>query len=249
MKSYFYKIFVSIAVTFCFAFNFVYAKDLNNADFTWEFSVGQTFESISHIGTKYEILTPNLTKIVSQNGEHTKFSLNKSGDVYILAHLPDGSDFLHHLIVGGDDNNSEFYKEQLSIDLNPEEFAQQVLELVNKERAKRGIAPLRLSDDLINAANIRAEEISRLFSHTRPNGEPCHSMFHNGQYTIGENIAAGNSTPEETVEQWMNSPGHRENIFYKELGVGYYYKSNSEYKYYWVQLFRRPMPKPIIIRR
>ena len=111
---------------------------------------------------------------------------------------------------------------------------------------------MKLSDDLINAATIRAEEISRLFSHTRPNSKPCHSMFHNGQYTIDENIAAGNSTPEETVEQWMNSPGHRENILnkdYKELGVGYYYKSNSEYKYYWVQLFRRSMPKPIIIRR
>ena len=87
-----YKIFVLMAVTFSFAFNFVYVKDLNNADFTWEFSVSQTFESISHIGTKYEILTPNLTKIMSPNGEHTEFSLNKSGDVYILAHLPDGSE-------------------------------------------------------------------------------------------------------------------------------------------------------------
>ena len=58
---------------------------------------------------------------------------------------------------------------------------------------------------------------------------------------ILENIAAGNATPEAVVDQWMHSPGHRANILnkdFKELGVGYYYKENSTYKHYWIQMFR-----------
>ena len=250
MKEKIFKTFTLTILLFVIMLNFASAKGQREADFTWQFSVGQTFESISEVGTEYEILTPNLTHIISQKDGTAEFSLNKAGDVYILAHLPDGKDFLYHLIVGI--GNETIVEEKLSTDLNPEEFAQQVLDLVNKERRQRGIAPLRLSSDLLEAAEIRAEEISRVFSHTRPNGKSCHSMFRNGQYTIGENIAAGCPTPKETVKQWMDSSGHRANILnadYKELGVGYYYKSNSEYKYYWVQIFRRPMPKPIIIHR
>ena len=73
-------------------------------------------------------------------------------------------------------------------------------------------------------------------------------MIKNGTYTVGENIAAGSATPETVVKQWMNSPGHRANILnsdYEELGVGYAYKSGSEYGHYWVQMFRRPMSKAI----
>lgn len=121
-------------------------------------------------------------------------------------------------------------------------FPQQVLTLVNKERAKVGAAPLRLSAELQEGAAIRAREIAQVFSHTRPNGKKCQTVIRNG-WDIGENIAAGNSTPEEVVEGWMNSPGHRANILdrrYGELGVGYCYDVNGVggYKHYWVQMFR-----------
>lgn len=121
-------------------------------------------------------------------------------------------------------------------------FPQQVLDLVNIERAKVGVAPLRLSAELQKGAAIRARELTQLFSHTRPNGKKCQTVIRNG-WNIGENIAAGNSTPEEVVEGWMNSPGHRANILdkrYGELGVGYYYDENGVggYMHYWVQLFR-----------
>lgn len=56
-----------------------------------------------------------------------------------------------------------------------------------------------------------------------------------------ENIVAGQSSPQEVVNDWMNSPGHRGNILdedFTELGVGYYYGSGP-YRYYWVQLFIR----------
>lgn len=130
-----------------------------------------------------------------------------------------------------------------------DDFAKDVLTLVNYERSQRGIAPLRLSRELMNASAIRVDEITRLFSHTRPNGQPCSSLIRDGAYTVGENIAAGLQTPEAVVEQWMNSPGHRANILnsdYEELGVGYTYKPDSEYHHYWVQMFRRPLSKAVV---
>ncbi len=110
---------------------------------------------------------------------------------------------------------------------------------------------MKLSRTLMDAAAVRAEELTVSFSHTRPNGESCTSMIEDGAYTVGENIAAGYATPEETVAQWMESPGHRANILnedYTELGVGYFYREDSEYRHYWVQLFRRPMSKAVRYR-
>ncbi len=124
---------------------------------------------------------------------------------------------------------------------NVEAFPEEVLQLVNKERAKVGARPLRLSNDLSGAAAIRAEEITQLFSHTRPDGSQFITLLRDRNHTLGENIAAGNPTPEEVVDSWMHSPGHRANILnkvFKELGVGYYYKEGSPYKHYWVQMFR-----------
>lgn len=80
-----------------------------------------------------------------------------------------------------------------------------------------------------------------MFSHTRPDGSSCFSVIR-GRYThVAENIAAGHESAAETVEQWMNSPGHRANILdpeLEELGVGYCYAEGSDYDHYWVQLFR-----------
>ena len=116
-----------------------------------------------------------------------------------------------------------------------------MLQLVNKERAKVGARPLRLNDELMAGAKIRAEEITRHMSHDRPDGSSCFTVLRRQNRTLGENIAAGSDTPEAVVDQWMHSPGHRANMLsrdFSELGVGYYYKDNSTYKHYWIQLFR-----------
>ena len=122
-----------------------------------------------------------------------------------------------------------------------ENFAVEVLNLVNAERAKVGAAPLTLANDLQQAAAIRARELLQTFSHMRPDGSDCFSVMRNRGRTCGENIAAGNATAAATVEQWMSSDGHRENILnpaFRELGVGYAYEDYSTYHHYWVQLFR-----------
>ncbi len=122
------------------------------------------------------------------------------------------------------------------------EFQDQVLELVNKERANAGLSPLSFTDALNSAANIRAVEIYQSFGHTRPDGSSCFSII--GQFGIqamtwGENIAAGMSTPQDAVRGWMESEGHRNNILngsFTSMGVGYY-KSEDAYGHYWVQIF------------
>lgn len=68
------------------------------------------------------------------------------------------------------------------------------------------------------------------------------------QYSlVGENISAGNSTPEDAVRRWMNSPGHRDNILkpeFRDLGVGYYFldpdPGSVTYRHYWTQVFGTP---------
>ena len=122
-----------------------------------------------------------------------------------------------------------------------EDFAYQVLSLVNREREKEGLDPVMLAPDLMEAAAVRAEELTERFSHTRPNGKSCFSVIARKKRTVGENIAAGQPTPEDVMDCWLNSPGHRANILnpdFRELGVGYLYRDGEEYRHYWVQLFR-----------
>jgi len=120
-------------------------------------------------------------------------------------------------------------------------FVSEVVRLVNIERAKLGLSALEESSRLHDVANIRAREIINTFSHIRPDGNPWHTALAESGITYrtsGENIAAGQKTPAEVVESWMNSPGHRANILNEEfhqIGVGY--ASGGTYKHYWCQLF------------
>ena len=119
-------------------------------------------------------------------------------------------------------------------------YANQVLQLVNQERAKAGLSALTTNSTLTAAANKRAQETKQSFSHTRPNGTSFSSVLkeYNISYrTAGENIAYGQRTPSEVVNGWMNSPGHRANILnadFNKIGIGVY-ESNGTI--YWSQLF------------
>ena len=120
-------------------------------------------------------------------------------------------------------------------------FAQEVLELVNYERAKEHLKPLKLSSSLNHCAQIRAKEITKKFAHTRPSGYSCFTVIPKPYRMVGENIAAGQRSAKEVVQAWMDSPSHRENIMnpkFKELGMGYLFIPDSKYKHYWAQLFR-----------
>ena len=122
-----------------------------------------------------------------------------------------------------------------------ENFAVEVLNLVNAERARVGSPPLRLAQDLMQCSAIRARELTVYFSHTRPDGSKWDTALRNKGRTWGENIAAGYPSAAAVVDCWMNSAGHRKNILnpnFRELGVGYFYDANTDYKTFWVQNFR-----------
>jgi uncharacterized YkwD family protein/spore coat assembly protein SafA len=116
----------------------------------------------------------------------------------------------------------------------------QVQQLVNNERSKAGLKPLQMDWELQRTARIKACDMAenRYFSHQSPSyGSPFDMMKQFGitYKTAGENIAQGQRTPQEVMQSWMNSQGHRENILkreYTHIGVGYCEQGN-----HWVQMF------------
>lgn len=116
--------------------------------------------------------------------------------------------------------------------------AYQVLSIVNQERAKAGLSPLKMDKTLMDAAMQRAAETGIYFSHTRPNGESCFSILNNYYGALGENIAAGQTTASSVMTAWMNSSGHRGNILgsdYQSVGIGCFYQPGG--RIFWVQMF------------
>lgn len=121
-------------------------------------------------------------------------------------------------------------------------YEQQVVNLVNEERAKEGLSALKMPSYLADATGIRARELEQLYSHDRPDGRSCFSIFDDigvsAWMSTGENIAAGYRTPSDVMNAWMNSPGHRGNIMnadFKSMGAGYW--KGADGREYWVQMF------------
>ena len=115
-------------------------------------------------------------------------------------------------------------------------MAYQVVRQVNMERAKHGLGALEMDDTLNAAASLRAEEIIRKFSHTRPDGSKWSTV---SKKAYGENIARGQKTVDKVMAAWLTSEGHRRNILrasYGSIGVSCVKSGNI---YYWVQLFGR----------
>lgn len=120
-------------------------------------------------------------------------------------------------------------------------MAQEVLRLVNEQRAAQGLAALAVHTQLEEAAYKRTLEIVQSFSHIRPNGASCFTILDETGIvyrSAGENIAAGQTSAAGVMDAWMNSEGHRKNILqssYTHLGVSCYRDNTG--RLHWVQLF------------
>lgn len=116
----------------------------------------------------------------------------------------------------------------------------EVYEITNNYRSLVGVSSLTLDSSLVEAASIRAKELSDSFSHTRPNGSSCFTVLSElgiSYGTAGENIAAGYSSSQSVMEGWRFSSGHYQNIIsskFKKIGIGVNIVNNQ---YYWVQIF------------
>ena len=120
------------------------------------------------------------------------------------------------------------------------DYAYKALKLVNQERAKYGRSALNMNAALMDDAMQRAAEIAVLFSHTRPDGSSCSTVpsVVGSSSSFGENIAAGQGSPDAMIAALMASPGHKDNILfsdYKSVGVGCFV---HEGRIYWVQIFK-----------
>ncbi|MCR5421513.1 MAG: hypothetical protein K6E98_10925 [Lachnospiraceae bacterium] len=106
------------------------------------------------------------------------------------------------------------------------ESMKRVLNAVNERRSKAGVGRVTFSDELNYVAALRVKEISKTFSHYRPNGRNWVTILsENGvdHDYAGENLACYVSSPEQVVTMWSYSGSHNRcmlNGDYSRAGVG-----------------------------
>lgn len=132
-----------------------------------------------------------------------------------------------------------------------------IVQLVNQTRAAGAtcggnampaVPALKTNSILMGTARAHAVDMAKnnYFDHENQQGlDPFERMQAAGYdfSTAGENIAAGSDTAEATMQQWLTSPGHCENIMggaFTEIGVGYAFDQNNQYQHIWVQNFGAP---------
>lgn len=126
-------------------------------------------------------------------------------------------------------------------------FRSEVIALTNAERANHGMGPLSAEPRLTQAAQAHSDDMAArdYFDHASLDGrQPADRVRATGyDYSrVAENIAAGQPTPAEVVEGWMNSPGHRANILTPELTqIGIGIAHGGSYRIYWTQVFGTPL--------
>jgi uncharacterized protein YkwD len=142
---------------------------------------------------------------------------------------------------------SDYFARETTGLRDPGAVREEMLTRVNAVRKKAGLKPLRLNSDLEKAAQRHAEDMLArgYFAHESPSGTTVRERARKAGYAwnaIGENIAFGQTSVQEVIETWMDSPGHRKNILsrnFSELGVGLALGKGRDGKYQilWVQNF------------
>lgn len=106
-------------------------------------------------------------------------------------------------------------------------IADELIALVNRYRKANGLNELAGSQVLTSAAGIRAQEITKKFSHTRPDGSRCFTV---SAYVSGENLSCGYSSAQDIFNAWKDSASHNAVMLgdgFKAVGVGVFVKRTS----------------------
>lgn len=136
---------------------------------------------------------------------------------------------------------------------------QRVLSLANDARARSrrcgskpfsAAPPLRLAEALNKAALAHSRDMAEHsnMAHEGSDGSTPAQRVTRTRYkwrVVGENVAAGPTTPDEVMQGWLASPHHCENLMdprFTELGVGFVFDPRSESGVYWTQVFAVPRP-------
>ncbi len=124
------------------------------------------------------------------------------------------------------------------------QYAWDVLDRINAERASAGVAPLEMDTVLLDAAMERAAECAVYYAHTRPDDSDCFTVC-DWRSRVGENIAAGYTSPAAVMDGWMHSEGHRANILdtrFRSVGIGVFQYNGF---LFWVQFFDAGTPRDV----
>jgi uncharacterized protein YkwD len=131
--------------------------------------------------------------------------------------------------------------------------AADVIALTNVERTHHRRGPLRANARLMRAAQLQAEQMAQAgqMAHVLPRAryprtEDRIAAADYRWYTVGENVAFGQSSAARVLYSWMHSDGHRANILnssFTEMGAGYAVDRTG--RPYYVQVFGRPRPRSL----
>ena len=103
------------------------------------------------------------------------------------------------------------------------DWAYEIFDGINEARVQNGVAPLTMDETMLECAMTRAEELSRNYGHTRPNGLKWYTVYSSNPGAMGENIGYGYTSAQDAHQKWLNSREHRKNILnpdYVCCGVG-----------------------------
>ncbi len=131
----------------------------------------------------------------------------------------------------------------------PNELEAEVIVLINRVRAERGLSALVVEDRLMAAAQAHSQDMAThgLFSHTGSDGAtPADRLARQGYdwSLYAENLGCGYTSPADLVQGWMDSSGHCDNMLLAgatHVGVSLVYHQDKTCTYYWTALFAQPV--------
>lgn len=137
-----------------------------------------------------------------------------------------------------EESTGDFSSLQAESEIELHSFEQETIDLINAERVEHGLKPFSVSFELTALARIKSADMSDngYFSHTSPSlGSAFDMMKSHGitYYSAAENLARGQTSPGQVVNDWMNSDSHRAAILgdYANIGIGYERNGN-----YWTMM-------------
>ncbi len=143
---------------------------------------------------------------------------------------------------------SEFFARETAGLADVQAVRQEMLERVNTIRRGVGLKPLEIDPRLTTAAQAHADDmLARVYyNHVSPEGTTPRQRVHAAGFVadlVAENIAAGQTSPEDALGGWLHSTDHRRNLLDPRLthiGIGMALGSyEHRYKIMWVQDFGR----------
>ena len=216
----------------------VQAKHLNGQ------APSSTNTNTNHQKTLQELYDENFangTFIDYSNGASTGItglgeSDSSSSDVEVKSLDEYSESELYKMITGSYDSKTDPTK-----GYSDDEAIEAVIYFVNILRSKKGLNEVVADDTLMEAAQVRAEEASEKFSHTRPDGSDCFTALDEAGWPqdthAAENLAQGQKTALQVMNAWYHSSGHKHNMLHEKngtIGVGI---TGSGYSTTWSQFF------------